>query len=76
MASGSELLKTLVFVHILIVQTRTPASHEFPDSIFLYINSNERELKKKKNSEVGNIFGEKGLKPKIIKIWAAKENSL
>lgn len=44
MASGSELLKTLLFLHILIVLTRTPVSHEFPDSIFLYINNDQLDF--------------------------------
>lgn len=45
--SGNELLKTLLFLHILIVQTRTPVSHVFPDSIFLYIHSEELDFFKK-----------------------------
>lgn len=44
MASGSMLLKTPLFLHILVVLTQTPVSHEFPDSIFLYINNDEQEV--------------------------------
>lgn len=42
--SGSELLEMLRFLHILIVQTRTPVSCEFLDSVFLHINSNELDF--------------------------------
>ena len=53
--SGSELLETLMFLHILIVQTRTVVSHEFLDSIFLNINSDELEFFFK--AHLGNVFG-------------------
>ena len=42
--SGSELLEKLRFLHILIVQTRTPVSCEFLDSLFPHINNDELDF--------------------------------
>lgn len=53
--SRSELLETLRFLHILIVQTRTPVSCEFLDSFFLHINSDELDFFPK--AHLGHTFG-------------------
>ena len=52
--SGSELLETLRFLHILIVQTRTPVSCEFLDSFFTLTMMNWIFFPK---AHLGHTFG-------------------
>lgn len=66
----SELFKTLMFLHMHVVQTRNPVSHEFSDSFFTLTVMNWN-LKK---PTLATFFGYNGLKPKIIKILAVKED--